>query len=390
MFVVLSLIPLIAWLYLLCGRGWFWLGRERDDAFALDETEASTPAPAIVAVIPARNEEEFVAQSVGSLVAQDYAGRLSIIVVDDQSTDGTAAVARAAAGAAGEARGVVIVAGRDAPPGWTGKLWAMRQGLEVADRESEATFVLFADADIAFKPYVLRRLVGIARARSSVLTSLMVRLRCESAAERWLTPAFIFFFQMLYPFAWANDPKRKTAAAAGGCMLVQRDALVAAGGLEALRGALIDDCSLAAIMKQQGTIWVGLTESAFSLRPYPSFAEFGRMVSRSAYAELRYSPLRLVGAVAGMSLVYLAPPLLTIFARGSAQLSGALAWALMALCLAPTMRLYRRPIVEGLALPAVAAAYVAFTLKSALQYWRGQGGAWKGRVNAPSGKAGAA
>jgi hopene-associated glycosyltransferase HpnB len=223
-----------------------------------------------------------------------------------------------------------------------------------------------------------------------VLTSLMVLLRCESAAERYLTPAFIFFFQMLYPFAWANDPKRKTAAAAGGCMLVQREALTAAGGLEALRGALIDDCSLAAIMKRQGTIWLGLTESAVSLRPYPSFAEFGRMVSRSAYAELRYSPFRLAGAVVGMSLVYLAPPLLTIFARGLAQFSGALAWALMALCLAPTMRLYRRPVVEGFALPAVAAAYVGFTVKSALQYWRGQGGAWKGRVNAPGGKTGGA
>jgi hopene-associated glycosyltransferase HpnB len=391
MIFILSLIPLAAWAYLVFGRGGFWLCRERDDAVVTsDAATEQTIWPHIVAIIPARDEEEFIAQSVGSLLRQDYPGRLSVILVDDQSTDDTSKIALATAHEVGGEERLRIVAGRDAPPGWTGKLWAMRQGLEVVDREVDAPLVLFADADIAFKPHVLSRLVAISLTRKSLLTSLMVLLRCESAAERWLTPAFIFFFQMLYPFPWSNDPKRKTAAAAGGCMLVQRDALAAAGGLEALRGALIDDCSLAAIMKQQGTIWLGLTESAFSLRPYPSFAEFGRMVSRSAYAELRYSPLRLAGAVVGMSLVYLAPPLLTIFARGYAEAFGALAWALMALCLAPTMRLYRRPVLEGLALPAVAAAYVAFTLKSALQYWRGQGGAWKGRVNAPTGKTGVA
>ena len=179
----------------------------------------------------------------------------------------------------------------------------MRQGLaEVEASSSPPEFVLFTDADIAYAPHVLSRLVAIARANNSVLTSLMVKLRCESAAEHWLAPAFVFFFQMLYPFAWVNDPQRATAAAAGGSMLVRREALHAAGGLEAVRGALIDDCALGALMKGQGPIWLGLTESVDSLRAYSTFAEFGRMVSRSAFAELRYSPLRLAGAIAGWRL----------------------------------------------------------------------------------------
>jgi hopene-associated glycosyltransferase HpnB len=215
----------------------------------------------------------------------------------------------------------------------------------------------------------------------------MVKLRCESLAERWLTPAFVFFFQMLYPFAWANDPKRRTAAAAGGCMLTRRDALAAAGRLETLRGALIDDCALAAAMKRQGPIWLGLTDSAWSLRPYPSFSDFRKMVSRSAYAELRYSPLRLGGAVAGMALVYLAPPLLAIFGRGAVQAAGALAWLLMVIAFTPISRFYRRPLVAALALPAIAATYVAFTIDSALQHWRGRGGYWKGRVQAGASEA---
>ncbi len=230
---------------------------------------------------------------------------------------------------------------------------------------------------------MLTRLVAIARAKNSVLTSLMVKLRCESAAERWLAPAFVFFFQMLYPFAWVNDPKRTTAAAAGGCMLVRREALHVAGGLEAVRNALIDDCALGALMKGQGPIWLGLTESVDSLRAYSTFDEFRRMVSRSAFAELRYSPLRLAGAIGGMALVYVAPLLFVIFARGAAQAVGVVTWAMMAIALAPMLRLYGRPLIGGFALPAIAAAYVAFTFDSAYQYWRGRGGYWKGRFQAP-------
>jgi len=390
-----ALLAVAAWVYLLIGRGWFWLARERDDSTSLT-SEAKPPNalaswPAVVAIIPARDEAEVIGDSVGSLLRQDYGGPFSVLVVDDESADGTAAAARAAASAAGADGRLEIVAGTGVAPGWTGKLWAMRQGLSAIEAGAAAPeFVLFSDADIAYAPHVLARLVAIARARNSVLTSLMVKLRCESLAERWLVPAFVFFFQMLYPFGWVNDVRRRTAAAAGGCMLVRRDTLVAAGGLEALRGALIDDCALAAIMKREGPIWLGLTESVRSLRAYPAFADIRRMVARSAFAELRYSALRLAGAVAGMALVYLAPPLLALFARGAAQAVGALAWAMMALAFAPTMRLYGRPLAGGLALPAIAAAYVAFTLISAIQYWRGRGGYWKGRIQAPMREAGRA
>ncbi|SRR5579883_178814 len=380
---VIAFVTLAVWLYLLVGRGRFWLCRERDDLAGIDESRTAAPQPRIVAVIPARDEAEHIGECVGSLFRQDYCGPFSVIVVDDQSADSTAAAAAAAARAAGAGDRLEIVAGRDLPPGWTGKLWAMRQGLAAAEaREPQPDFVLFADADIAFAPQALRRLVAIQRSRGAGLTSLMVKLRCESFAERWLTPAFVFFFQMLYPFAWANDPKRRIAAAAGGCMLARRETLAAAGGLESLRDALIDDCALAAAMKKHGPIWLGLTDSARSLRAYPSLADFGRMVSRSAYAELRYSPWRLGGAVAGMALVYLAPPLLAIFARGAAEIAGALAWALMSVAFAPILRFYRRPVVGAPALPAIAATYVGFTVASAWQHWRGRGGYWKGRVQA--------
>jgi hopene-associated glycosyltransferase HpnB len=383
----LSLLPLAVWAYLLFGRGWFWLCRERDEsvASAKDIRVENAPDlwPEVVAVVPARDEADLIAESVGSLLRQDYRGCFSVVVVDDQSADGTAAAALAAARAAGAADRLRIVSGSSLPPGWTGKLWAMRQGLAAIDTGSMPEYVLFSDADIAYAPHALARLVAIARARKSVLTSLMVKLSCESAAERWLVPAFVFFFQMLYPFAFVNDPGRRTAAAAGGCMLARREALASAGGLEALRGALIDDCALGALMKRQGPIWLGLTENVHSLRAYAAFADFRRMVARSAFAELRYSPLRLAGAVAGMGLTCLAPPFFAVFAQGVAQAAGALAWAMMALALAPTLRLYGRPLAGGLALPAIAAAYVAFTLDSAMQYWRGRGGYWKGRVQAP-------
>jgi hopene-associated glycosyltransferase HpnB len=389
----ISLLSLAVWTHLLFGRGWFWLCRERDDASALAGGAqfggAPDSRPSVVAIIPARDEADTIAHSVGSLLRQDYRGPFSVVVVDDESVDGTAEAASAAASAVGAAERLRIVAGSSVAPGWTGKLWAMRQGLLAVETGPAAPeFVLFSDADIAYAPHVLARLIAIAGAKSSVLTSLMVKLRCESAAERWLVPAFVFFFQMLYPFAWVNDPKRRTAAAAGGCMLARRETLAAAGGLEALRGALIDDCALGALMKRRGPIWLGLTESVHSLRAYPAFGDFSRMVARSAFAELRYSPLRLAGAVAGMVLVYLAPPFFAIFAHGLAQAAGALAWAMMALALMPTLRLYRRPFAGGFALPAIAAAYVAFTLDSAMQYWRGRGGYWKGRIQAPMREAG--
>ena len=388
----LSVLTLGVWAYLLLGRGWFWRCGERDDAVTSASEARSQDAPTIwpyvVAIMPARDEADVIAESVGSLLRQDYPGRFSVVVVDDQSSDGTADAATAAASAIGAAGRLRVLPGSNVPLGWTGKLWAMRQGLASVETGAEPPeFVLFTDADIVYAPQMLRRLIAIARSKGSVLTSLMVKLRCESPAERWLVPAFVFFFQKLYPFAWVNDAGRATAAAAGGCMLAERRALGLAGGLEGVRGALIDDCALAALMKRRGPIWLGLTEDVRSLRPYPSFADFGRMVARSAFAELRYSPLRLAVAAVGMGLVYLAPPIFALFAHGVAQFAGVLAWAMMALSLAPTLRLYGRSIAGGLALPAIAAAYMLFTLQSAVQYWRGRGGYWKGRFQAPMGEA---
>jgi hopene-associated glycosyltransferase HpnB len=369
---------LAIWLYLLLARGGFWLARETDRALLPGKNLPDWPS--VMAIVPARDEAEVVGNTVTSLLRQAYPGRFTLTLVDDQSTDGTAEAARRAAAEPGAADRFTVVRGTDLPPGWTGKVWAMQQGFAFAESRPEPPdFVLFSDADIAYAPGVLQRLVVGAVARSTVLTSLMVKLRCESLAERLLIPAFIFFFRKLYPFAWVNDPARGTAAAAGGCMLVRREALQAAGGLEAIRGALIDDCALGALLKRQGPIWLGLTDDARSLRAYPTLADIHRMVARSAYAELRYSPLRLAGAILGMALTYLAPSLLTVFAGGPAQALGAAAWALMTLAYLPTLRFYRLNPLWSLALPAVAAMYTAFTVDSAVQHWQGRGGAWKGR-----------
>jgi hopene-associated glycosyltransferase HpnB len=260
----------------------------------------------------------------------------------------------------------------------------MEQGLEfVSTSPAPPEFVLFTDADIAYAaPDVIEHLVQAMLARNAVLISLMVKLRCKSLAERLLAPAFVFFFQKLYPFRWVNDPQRSMAAAAGGCMIVDRRSLILAGGFQAIRYALIDDCALGALMKRRGPIWLGLTERVHSLRPYPHFSDFRRMVIRSAYAELRYSPLRLVGAVIAMSITYLAPLILTLFGTGAAQVLGAIAWALMAAAFTPCLRLYGRSLTWGVALPIIAGIYTVFTLDSALQHWRGRGGEWKGRVYA--------
>ena len=377
--VVVAGLGLAIWIYLMVGRGGFWLARERDGGVP------AAPAvwPPVTAVIPARDEAEGVAASVGSLLRQDYPGALTVVLVDDDSQDGTAAVARSAAADAGGPHAFDIVQGQKLAAGWTGKLWAVRQGIAAAEAGAPAPeYLLLTDADIAHAPDTLRWMVAHAQAHGLVLTSFMAKLRCESFAERLHVPAFIFFFQMLYPFAWVNRPKAATAAAAGGCMLVRADALAAAGGIGAIRGALIDDCALGAVMKARGPIWLGLTERSRSIRPYPDFGELRRMVSRSAYAQLRYSPLVLAGAVIGMVLTYLAPPLLALFARGPAQLMGLGTWLLMALAFVPTLRFYRLSPLWGVALPAIALLYLGYTLDSAWQYARGRGGAWKGRTQA--------
>jgi len=255
----------------------------------------------------------------------------------------------------------------------------MKQGLERA-LIGEPTYLLFTDADIVYGPDALTRLVSQAQANGLALNSLMVALRCESFAERAFVPAFIFFFQMLYPFAWVNRRDRAIAAAAGGCMLVRRDALSAAGGIEAIRNALIDDCALARNLKRQGPIRLSLTERVHSIRSYPSVQDIRRMVARSAYAQLRYSPLLLAGTIAGMTLVYLLPVVLALFGHGLAQTFGLLAWALMTIAFLPILRFYRLSPLWGPFLPLIALGYMAFTIDSAYQYARKRGGLWKGRV----------
>jgi hopene-associated glycosyltransferase HpnB len=376
--LILSAIGLAAWLYLLFARGGFWRADIRDDA---SEPPAPKEWPTLAAVIPARNEADVIGKSLSSLLGQDYA--LHIVLVDDQSDDGTAEAARAAAAALGAEDRLTVIPGAPLPPGWTGKLWAMNQGVARAAALPEPPrYLLLTDADIAYDPGVVRRLVARAEAGSLALTSLMVKLRCESLAERMLIPAFVFFFQMLYPFAWVNRPGSAMAAAAGGCMLARRDALEAAGGVAAIRGSLIDDCAMGRAMKAQGPIWLGLTDSAHSLRPYPDFEDVRRMVARSAYDQLNYSPLLLAGTVLGMLLTYLLPPLFAILGAGLPQILGAAAFALMIIAFLPIIRFYRLPPLWAAALPVIATLYMAFTVDSAAQHWRGKGGLWKGRVQA--------
>ena len=370
MIALLALIPVAVWLYLLAFRGRFWVMAERDDA---DHPPPPTHWPSVVAVVPARNEADVIARSVGSLLAQDYPGEFCVVLVDDQSEDGTADIARKLGGR------LDIVAGSPRPQGWAGKVWAMRQGVE---RAGAPDYIWFTDADIEHRPENLRKLVARAQAGGLVLTSLMVKLHCRSWAEAYLIPAFVFFFDMLYPFGWVNDPGNKTAAAAGGCMLAQRIALERAGGIDAIQGEIIDDCALGRAMKAQGPIWLGLTERATSIRPYAGLPEIRRMVARSAYAQLGYSPLNLLGTFAGMLIVYAAPPALALLTRDSAQASGILAWAAMMLAFQPIAKFYRVSPLWGLALPLIGLVYALFTLESAVQHWRGRGGMWKGRAQA--------
>lgn len=373
---LLAVVTLAVWLDLIVARGFFWLAAERD-------ADGPAPAvwPAVAAVIPARDEAESIRECVGSLLAQDYPGPFSIIVVDDQSTDGTAGIARRAAEAAGLPDRLTVLPGKALAPGWTGKLWAVKQGIAEA-RMRAPVYLLLTDADIAYAPDTLTRLVARSEKDGLVLNSLMAKLRFESFAEHALVPAFIFFFQMLYPFGWVNRPKSATAAAAGGCMLARRDALEAAGGIDRIRGALIDDCALARVMKAQGPIRLSLTERVESIRAYPTLGDIRRMISRSAYAQLRYSPLLLAGTVAGMLITYVAPVLLTLFASGLAEALGFAAWVLMAIAFQPTLRLYRASPLWGVLLPVIALFYTACTIDSAIQHARGIGGLWKGRVQA--------
>jgi hopene-associated glycosyltransferase HpnB len=377
--LALAALSCAAWLYLLAARGGFWRAAQRDDEPA---PMASQPSawPRVVAVIPARDEAELIGGTLAALLKQDYRGGFAAIVVDDDSGDDTPAVVRRVA--EGVSSRITVLAAPSLPEGWTGKLWAMQQGIRQVEALPEPPdYVLLADADIRLADDALTALVRRAVRERLVLASLMAKLRCSSFAERAFIPAFVFFFQMLYPFAWVNRADRKTAAAAGGCMLVELQSLQAAGGLEAIRGDLIDDCALARLLKRRGKIWLGLSERACSARAYSSIGDVQRMISRCAYAQLQFSPWWLAATAAAMIVTFLAPPVLTLSSSGTPQILGALAWAQMALATQPTLRLYGLSRWWGLALPAVAVAYLVFTVDSARQELRGRGGEWKGRVH---------
>jgi hopene-associated glycosyltransferase HpnB len=360
---LLAALALLAWLWLVAAHGRFW---QAGPVLAPSRPAAS---PRLAAVVPARDEAAVVARSVGSLLAQDYGG-LCVVVVDDGSSDGTGAIVRALGD-------VTVLDGAPRPPGWAGKLWAVAQGVAATDTE----WLLLTDADIEHDPRHVASLLAHAEQEGLDMVSEMVALNCTSLAERALVPAFVYLFQLLYPFAWVNDPRRSTAAAAGGTVLIRRAALERIGGIAAIRGALIDDVALARAVKQSGArIWLGHSALARSIRAYPGFADIWRMVARSAYVQLRCSPLLLVATTLGLALLFLVPSAAAVAGTLPARIPGLLAWVLMAASLLPTLRRYHRSPLWAPLLPAIALFYMAATIGSAIDHHRGRGVVWKRRA----------
>jgi hopene-associated glycosyltransferase HpnB len=326
--------------------------------------------------MPARNEADVVGPAVQSLLAQDYAGALRIFVIDDHSSDGTAGVVRAAA--ADHAQQVTVIPSTPLSSGWTGKMWALSQGVQQA-AEFAPDYFLFTDADIVHAADSITSLIALAQSGNFALVSVMVKLQCSSLAERFLIPAFVFFFFMLYPPAWVNNPRRRTAAAAGGDILVRAEALAGIGGIAAIRSELIDDCALAREIKQTGSIWLGLAQNASSIRSYAGLSGIGRMISRNAFYQLRHSVWLLIGTVLALVITYLAPPVVVFFG-GWATLWGSAAWLLMSITFWPMVRFYSLSPLWAPLLPLVALFYAGATVHSAVQYWAGRGGEWKERV----------
>ncbi|MEU3313672.1 glycosyltransferase [Streptomyces sp. NPDC006662] len=374
---------LAAWLWLTLAQGMFWRTDTR-----LPPRTAPARWPAVAVVVPARDEAEVLPRSLPSLLAQDYPGQAGIVLVDDGSTDGTGALARRLA-AEQPGLPLTVLSPCDPPPGWTGKLWALRHGItHVTQGAPEAPeYLLLTDADIAHEPDSLRELVAAATTGGLDLVSQMARLRVVSVWERLVVPAFVYFFAQLYPFRRINRPTARTAAAAGGCVLLRTEAALRAGVPDSIRQAVIDDVALArAVQRSGGRIWLGLAERVDSVRPYPALADLWRMVSRSAYAQLRHQPLLLAGTVAGLVLVYLVPPAALLAGLGSGRtavaVTGGLAWLLMAGTYLPMLRYYRQPAMLAPLLPFTALLYLLMTVDSAVQHYRGRGAAWKGRTYA--------
>lgn len=401
-------LPAAVWAYLLTGRGRYWstsvhLPPPRGARQGAGGPQGARPEevwPDVAVVVPARDEALLLPETLPSLLAQDYPGHAWVVLVDDESTDGTASLAREIAAAGnGKGLGLSIVAGTERPPGWAGKPWAMAQGAAAAlAAPRPAEWLLFTDADIYHPPSSLRELVAAALEGGRQGVSLMARLSARSGWERLMMPAFVYFFAQIYPFAWVNDVSRPTAAAAGGCMLVEVRALDRAGGVDAVAGRTIDDVALAKALKRSGSdIWLGLAGregpgrcqvagagvDVESRRRYPAFGDVWEMVARNAYTQLGHSPIALAGTVGGLCSIYLAPPVLAVAGlaakRRGLALAGLAAWSAMTATYLPVVRYYRLPPRAALALPFTAALYTAMTISSAWRYHVGGGAAWKGR-----------
>ncbi|MEV0277937.1 glycosyltransferase [Streptomyces sp. NPDC050610] len=377
----IAVVSLAAWGWLLLGQGFFW----RTDV-RLPDRAPPAEWPSVAVVVPARDEAEVLPRSLPTLLAQEYPGRAEVFLIDDGSSDGTGELARALAADRG---GLPLTVGSpgEPEPGWTGKLWAVRHGMALARARTDAEYLLLTDADIAHGPDSLRELVCAARTNGLDMVSQMARLRVATAWERLIVPAFVYLFGQLFPFRWVNRPGGRTAAAAGGCVLLSVEAAERARIPEAIRQAVIDDVTLARAVKGTGgRIWLGLADRVESVRPYTGLGPLWRMVSRSAYAQLRHNPLVLAGTVVGLAVVYLAPPVALVAgaAAGAAApaLLGGCAWAVMIGTYLPILRYYRQPPWLAPLLPLIAAAYLAMTVDSAVQHYRGRGAAWKGRTYA--------
>jgi hopene-associated glycosyltransferase HpnB len=362
----LAVIALLIWLYLIFGHGTFW------QAGPVLPVAYPITAPSVAIVVPARDEAPFIEATIRSLLAQDYPGPFRVILTDDNSTDGTGAIARAI----GDSR-LTVIAGAPRPAGWSGKLWAVSQAV---DEAGKVDLVLLTDADIVHEPAHLSSLIAKIERYELDLVSEMVKLACDSWAERALVPAFVYFFQLLYPFAWVNDGLRGTAAAAGGTILIRRRALQRIGGVESVRGALIDDVALAAAVKKGGRIWLGHDDLARSVREYPSLTDIWQMVARTAFVQLRYSVPLLLATTLGMALTWLVPPAAALFGHGPASWCGLLTWMLLSASYLPTLKRFGRSPLWAPALPLIAGFYMAATIGSAVNHFLGRGVAWKGRA----------